>query len=146
MDTPDRKRVVQAFSPRHNGREEWAGTEREIDVLVSTDGLSEGQNRQDCGCLINYDLHWNPTRLVQRAGCIDRLGTDFDYLEQPIGGMQVRKLPPANQAYPRSLELPPLTEACTQMRELHGAEAEPTMVGRSGKEHLRLVCFDMVSG
>jgi hypothetical protein len=42
--------------------------------------LSEGQNLQDCGYLINYDLHWNPTRMVQRAGRIDRLGSSFDTL------------------------------------------------------------------
>jgi hypothetical protein len=42
--------------------------------------LSEGQNLQDCAYLINYDLHWNPTRMVQRAGRIDRIGTDFDTL------------------------------------------------------------------
>ena len=52
-----------------------AGTGREIDILVSTDVLSEGQNLQDCGQLVNYDLHWNPTRMVQRAGRIDRLGS-----------------------------------------------------------------------
>jgi hypothetical protein len=44
------------------------------------DVLSEGQNLQDCGHLVNYDLHWNPTRMVQRAGRIDRIGTDFDTL------------------------------------------------------------------
>ncbi len=42
--------------------------------------LSEGQNLQDCALLINYDLHWNPTRMIQRAGRIDRIGTDFDTL------------------------------------------------------------------
>ncbi|HLX40177.1 MAG TPA: C-terminal helicase domain-containing protein, partial [Ktedonobacteraceae bacterium] len=47
---------------------------------ISTDVLSEGQNLQDCGVLINYDLHWNPTRMVQRAGRIDRIGTDFSTL------------------------------------------------------------------
>ncbi|MEA3349883.1 MAG: helicase-related protein, partial [Chloroflexota bacterium] len=52
----------------------------EIDVMVSTDVLSEGQNLQDCGYLLNYDLHWNPTRMVQRAGRIDRIGSDFDTL------------------------------------------------------------------
>jgi hypothetical protein len=52
----------------------------EIDILISTDVLSEGQNLQDCAYLINYDLHWNPTRMVQRAGRIDRIGTDFDTL------------------------------------------------------------------
>jgi len=48
--------------------------------LISTDVLSEGQNLQDCGYLVNYDLHWNPTRMVQRAGRIDRLGTEFETL------------------------------------------------------------------
>jgi hypothetical protein len=46
--------------------------------MISTDVLSEGQNLQDCGILINYDLHWNPTRMVQRAGRIDRIGSKFD--------------------------------------------------------------------
>jgi SNF2 family DNA or RNA helicase len=47
----------------------------EIDILISTDVLSEGQNLQDCGILINYDLTWNPIRLVQRNGRIDRIGS-----------------------------------------------------------------------
>ena len=76
----ERVKIVQAFAPKANGRPEWAGSEREIDVLISTDVLSEGQNLQDCGYLLNYDLHWNPTRMVQRAGRIDRIGSDFDVL------------------------------------------------------------------
>lgn len=51
-----------------------------IDILICTDVLSEGQNLQDAGVLINYDLHWNPVRMIQRAGRIDRLGTNFDEL------------------------------------------------------------------
>jgi superfamily II DNA or RNA helicase len=76
----ERVKTVQAFAPKANGRPEWAGTDREIDLLISTDVLSEGQNLQDCGYLLNYDLHWNPTRMVQRAGRIDRIGTEFDVL------------------------------------------------------------------
>jgi len=76
----DRGRIIQRFSPKANGRPELAGTDREIDILISTDVLSEGQNLQDCGYLLNYDLHWNPTRMVQRAGRIDRIGTDFEVL------------------------------------------------------------------
>jgi len=76
----DRTRLVELFAPRAQGREELLGTEREIDILISTDVLSEGQNLQDCGYLINYDLHWNPTRMVQRAGRIDRLGSLFETL------------------------------------------------------------------
>lgn len=79
-DAKERLRIVEAFAPRSNGRPEWAGTEREIDVLISTDVLSEGQNLQDCGLLLNYDLHWNPTRMVQRAGRIDRIGSEFGEL------------------------------------------------------------------
>ena len=47
---------------------------------MSTDVLSEGQNLQDCGLLVNYDLHWNPTRMVQRAGRIDRIGSKHPLL------------------------------------------------------------------
>ena len=71
----DRVRLVQAFAPLSNHRPDLAGSDREIDILVSTDVLSEGQNLQDCGTLVNYDLHWNPTRMVQRAGRIDRIGS-----------------------------------------------------------------------
>ena len=52
--------LSKLFAPRANGREEIVGSEQEIDILISTDVLSEGQNLQDCGYLINYDLHWNP--------------------------------------------------------------------------------------
>ena len=45
---------------------------QEIDILICTDVLSEGQNLQDAGVLVNYDLHWNPVRMIQRAGRIDR--------------------------------------------------------------------------
>ncbi|MGH8068053.1 MAG: helicase-related protein [Candidatus Entotheonellia bacterium] len=78
--TTDRSRAIENFAPIANGYSEIAGTEQEIDLLISTDVLSEGQNLQDCGYLINYDLHWNPTRMVQRAGRIDRLGSSFDVL------------------------------------------------------------------
>jgi superfamily II DNA or RNA helicase len=80
VNTTDRSRLIAHFAPVANGQPEVAGTDREIDILVSTDVLSEGQNLQDCGYLINYDLHWNPTRMVQRAGRIDRLGSPFDTL------------------------------------------------------------------
>ena len=47
----------------------------EIDVLIGTDCISEGQNLQDCDCVINYDIHWNPVRIIQRFGRIDRIGS-----------------------------------------------------------------------
>jgi len=51
--------------------------EKKIDILLSTDVLSEGQNLQSAKYLINYDLHWNPTRMIQRAGRIDRIGSPY---------------------------------------------------------------------
>lgn len=76
----ERVRLVQAFAPESNDKPEWVGTNREVDILLSTDVLSEGQNLQDCGILVNFDLHWNPTHMVQRAGRVDRLGSKFDTL------------------------------------------------------------------
>lgn len=49
-----------------------------IDLLIATDCLSEGQNLQDADCVINYDIHWNPVRLIQRFGRIDRIGSKYD--------------------------------------------------------------------
>lgn len=79
-DPKERLRIIQGFAPKANDKPDWIGTDKEISILISTDVLSEGQNLQDCGYLINYDLHWNPTRMVQRAGRIDRIGTEFDTL------------------------------------------------------------------
>ena len=80
VDTRERARLVAQFAPHANNKPEFIGSDKEIDVMISTDVLSEGQNLQDCGVLINYDLHWNPTRMVQRAGRIDRIGTSFETL------------------------------------------------------------------
>ena len=49
--------------------------EGEIDLLIATDCISEGQNLQDCDTLVNYDIHWNPVRIIQRFGRIDRIGS-----------------------------------------------------------------------
>lgn len=56
-------------------RKTQAKLENPIDVLIATDCLSEGQNLQDCDTVINYDIHWNPVRLIQRLGRIDRIGS-----------------------------------------------------------------------
>ncbi|MEG4286302.1 helicase-related protein [Microcoleus sp. A006_D1] len=78
-----REDKVKRFAPKANcdneeDREECANNP--IDILICTDVLSEGQNLQDAGVLVNYDLHWNPVRMIQRAGRIDRLGTNFEEL------------------------------------------------------------------
>ena len=64
--------VLGRFAPRAQDRE---GEDGEIDILIATDCLSEGQNLQDCDLVVNYDIHWNPVRLMQRFGRIDRLGS-----------------------------------------------------------------------
>lgn len=63
------------FSPRSKERSAKHQGEKEIDVLIATDCISEGQNLQDCDMLINYDIHWNPVRIIQRFGRIDRIGS-----------------------------------------------------------------------
>ena len=53
----------------------------EIDVLIATDCISEGQNLQDCDCVINYDIHWNPVRIIQRFGRVDRIGSKNESIQ-----------------------------------------------------------------
>ena len=76
----DAERIVKRFSPTWNlgAREAMPGPE--IRVLLATDIVSEGQNLQDCACVLNYDLHWNPVRLIQRFGRVDRIGTEHEVI------------------------------------------------------------------
>ncbi|MDR4470185.1 MAG: SNF2-related protein [Nitrospira sp.] len=67
--------ILTAFSPRSKERPEDLAAEGEIDLLIATDCISEGQNLQDCDTVINYDIHWNPVRIIQRFGRIDRIGS-----------------------------------------------------------------------
>lgn len=68
--------VLTCFSPISKGREVLMPESNcEIDVLIATDCISEGQNLQDCDYLVNYDIHWNPVRIIQRFGRIDRIGS-----------------------------------------------------------------------
>jgi hypothetical protein len=73
-------RVVGRFAPKANPEYHFATGEKEIMTLVATDVLAEGLNLQDCDNIINYDLHWNPVRLIQRFGRIDRIGSDHDVI------------------------------------------------------------------
>jgi superfamily II DNA or RNA helicase len=68
--------TVKRFSPKST--DAVLDPETQIDFLFATDVLSEGQNLQDCGTLINFDLHWNPVRMIQRNGRINRLGSPFE--------------------------------------------------------------------
>ena len=68
--------VLTCFSPISKGRDVlMPGSNTEIDVLIATDCISEGQNLQDCDYLVNYDIHWNPVRIIQRFGRVDRIGS-----------------------------------------------------------------------
>jgi SNF2 family DNA or RNA helicase len=72
----DFQQVMAMFSPKSKQRHLTMPKEmRELDVLIGTDVISEGQNLQDCDFLINYDIHWNPVRIIQRFGRIDRIGS-----------------------------------------------------------------------
>ncbi len=66
----DWKEVIKKYDQKT-----WEKINNPIEILIATDCLSEGQNLQDCDCVINYDIHWNPVRLIQRMGRIDRLGS-----------------------------------------------------------------------
>lgn len=70
----DREQILKEFAPKANYAEY---VEKESDLLVSTDVLAEGQNLQDANYVINYDLPWNPMKIVQRVGRVDRLGSEF---------------------------------------------------------------------
>lgn len=67
--------ILARFSPVSKELPESQRELGEIDVVFATDCISEGQNLQDCDCLVNYDIHWNPVRIIQRFGRIDRLGS-----------------------------------------------------------------------
>lgn len=74
--------LLTLFSPMSKDLEAIDPKEkRTIDVLIATDCISEGQNLQDCDYLINYDIHWNPVRIIQRFGRIDRIGSKNDVIQ-----------------------------------------------------------------
>jgi SNF2 family DNA or RNA helicase len=78
----DMNTVLTCFSPISKQKElVMPGNHEVIDVLIATDCISEGQNLQDCDYLINYDIHWNPVRIIQRFGRIDRIGSRNEVIQ-----------------------------------------------------------------
>jgi SNF2 family DNA or RNA helicase len=73
--------ILTALAPRSKERPEELAAEGDLDLLIATDCISEGQNLQDCDWLINYDIHWNPVRIIQRFGRIDRIGSPNDRIQ-----------------------------------------------------------------
>lgn len=75
--------ILTNFAPRAKQRSKMPSMPQagEIDILIATDCISEGQNLQDCDLLVNYDIHWNPVRIIQRFGRIDRIGSPNDTIQ-----------------------------------------------------------------
>jgi hypothetical protein len=74
--------VLTCFSPISKGKDVlMPNNDYNIDILIATDCISEGQNLQDCDYLVNYDIHWNPVRIIQRFGRIDRIGSKNNYIQ-----------------------------------------------------------------
>lgn len=80
-DPDTRERIIKDFAPKAN---KAPFVSKPIDILVSTDILSEGQNLQDANYVVNYDLPWNPMKIVQRVGRVDRLNSDFDVVTSAV--------------------------------------------------------------
>jgi SNF2 family DNA or RNA helicase len=78
----DLNTVLTLFSPMSKDKDLlMPNLDEKIDILIATDVISEGQNLQDCDYLINYDIHWNPVRIIQRFGRIDRIGSKNDMVQ-----------------------------------------------------------------
>ena len=78
----DLNTVLTCFSPISKGRDIlMPNSTEDLDILIATDCISEGQNLQDCDYLINYDIHWNPVRIIQRFGRIDRIGSQNQVIQ-----------------------------------------------------------------
>ena len=102
--------IVKRFAPTWNKSSHESLPGPEIRVLLATDIVSEGQNLQDCARVVNYDLHWNPVRLIQRFGRVDRIGTEHEviHLAQHLarhgggrGSVPYRPVDPAHPDLPR---------------------------------------------
>ena len=79
---PEFNTILTLFSPKSKGRDVlFDENPGEIDILFGTDCISEGQNLQDCDYLVNYDIHWNPVRIIQRFGRVDRIGSTNDVIQ-----------------------------------------------------------------
>lgn len=79
---PTFNNILTCFSPVSKSRDVlMPGSKKNIDILIATDCISEGQNLQDCDYCVNYDIHWNPVRIIQRFGRIDRIGSRNEQIQ-----------------------------------------------------------------
>lgn len=105
----------------------YRNTQTQIEILIATDALSEGQNLQDCDYMINYDIHWNPVRIIQRMGRIDRLASP----NQSIVGVNFW---PAD-SYEDYLKLQHRVEARMALMSIVGSEIDPEITPTSEMIH-----------
>ncbi|MCG8608393.1 SWF/SNF helicase family protein, partial [bacterium] len=80
-DSKEKASIIRRFSPKSNTKVGLDKTEKEIQFLITTDVLSEGQNLQDSRVVVNYDFHWNPVRLIQRIARVDRIGSEAETID-----------------------------------------------------------------
>src|SRR5690606_30783929 len=78
----DMNTILTCFSPISKDKNVVMPNDKSnIDILIATDCISEGQNLQDCDYCINYDIHWNPVRIIQRFGRVDRIGSKNEVIQ-----------------------------------------------------------------
>ena len=114
--------ILDNFAPVARGRSDTDGG-YDIDLLIATDCISEGQNLQDCDTVLNYDIHWNPIRIIQRFGRIDRIGSQSD---------SVRMI-----NYWPTEEMEELSATADTCRGAHGAGRRRCQWGREPSRQLR---------
>jgi superfamily II DNA or RNA helicase len=132
----DKARIVARFSPSSNREILLRPSDSPIHLLIATDVLSEGLNLQDCDTVVNYDLHWNPVRLIQRFGRIDRIGTEY----KTIYGINF--LP--ERALERNLGLYEVLRR--RIREIHETIGEDTAVLEPGEALNEQAMYAIYSG
>ena len=82
LENKELNTLLTYFSPKSKNKKAiFPNDDREIDILIATDVISEGQNLQDADTMVNYDIHWNPVRIVQRFGRVDRIGSQNQYIQ-----------------------------------------------------------------
>lgn len=82
LENKELNTLLTYFSPKSKNKKAiFPDDDREIDILIATDVISEGQNLQDADTMVNYDIHWNPVRIVQRFGRVDRIGSQNKFIQ-----------------------------------------------------------------
>lgn len=125
----DFEHVLERFSPISKGKN--VNNNEEIDVLIATDVISEGQNLQDCSNIVNFDIHWNPVKIIQRLGRIERLKSKHEsinnYMFWPMDSLDnylgLREKIKTKSEYSKSFGLETYDQAANVKREKEDFEA-----------------------